>query len=68
MNVIYDTWKRANTTEKAEIKGNMKKQKIGKDAEYKINIVKNSHQKSFKEKFYRNLIHTQLKRSISNIR
>lgn len=29
----------------------MKKQKIGKDAKYKINIVKNSHQKSFKEKF-----------------
>lgn len=27
----------------------MKKQKIGKDAKYKINIVKNSHHKSFKE-------------------
>lgn len=30
----------------------MKKWKIGKDAKYKINIVKNSHQKSFKEKIF----------------
>lgn len=54
MNVIYDMWKRANIRQKMqEIKvGYMKKQKIGKDAKYKINIVKNSHQKSFKEKIF----------------